>query len=105
MREITNSTFFFFFLFFCHRVSLRSATNSRILKIVNYNARRFRRLRQVRLASQTGWCWYLLPSALQSKVSGLIGMMKTCVVRMLSAATKTADADNSITFGCMIVAS
>lgn len=46
---------------------------------------------------------YVLPSALQSKVSGLIGMTKTSVIRMLSAATKATNVGSNITFGCMIV--
>lgn len=44
----------------------------------------------------------LLPSVLQSKVSGLIGMTNTSVIRMLSAAMKATNIDSINILGYMI---
>lgn len=46
---------------------------------------------------------YILPSVLQSKVSGLMGMTKTSVIRMFSAVTKATNVDSNIMLGYMIV--
>lgn len=45
-----------------------------------------------------------LPSPLQSKVSGLIGMTNTSVIKMLSAFTKAVINDNATTNDSMTMA-